>query len=234
MEALNSNKDTFHLARERMVNDQIVKRGIKDKAIIRIFQKLPRHQFVEPALKDQAYQDYPLGIGFGQTISQPYIVAFMTEKLKLKGHEKILEIGTGCGYQTAVLALLTKKVLSIERIKGLTLKAKKTLTSLGLTNIILRCGDGTLGWPEHAPFDRILIAAGGPEIPKPLIEQLVVGGFLIMPLAKNEKQDLVKITKTKTDYEIENLGSCRFVKLVGQHGFQTKASSLPFKKRSLV
>ncbi len=211
--------DIYHRARERMVQTQIAARGIKDPRVLEAMRKIPRHLFVEEALKDQAYGDYPLPIGEGQTISQPYIVALMTEALELKGPEKVLEVGTGSGYQAAILAELARQVFSIERYPSLAYRAKRLLEQLGYRNVIIKVGDGTKGWPEMAPFDAIIVTAAGPKIPEPLLEQLKDGGRLVMPVGDEWSQSLIKVTKWGDKLIQENLGAVRFVKLVGEHGF---------------
>ncbi|OAG27199.1 protein-L-isoaspartate(D-aspartate) O-methyltransferase [Thermodesulfatator autotrophicus] len=212
--------DIYQKARERMVQTQIAARGIKDPRVLAAMLKVPRHLFVEEALKDQAYGDYPLPIGEGQTISQPYIVALMTEALELKGPEKVLEVGTGSGYQAAILAELARWVYSIERYSSLARRAKRILESLGYNNVIIKVGDGTKGWPEAAPFDAIIVTAAGPKIPEPLIEQLKDGGRLVMPVGDEWSQYLIKVTKKGDQLIKENLGAVRFVKLVGEYGFK--------------
>ena len=214
------NKDIFSLARERMVRDQIEARGIKDKRLLNVMRKIPRHLFVEEALRNQAYNDYPLPIGEGQTISQPYIVALMTEALELKGQEKVLEIGTGCGYQTAILAELAQSVFTIERVPTLMQRAKAILDSLGYFNVAYKTGNGTLGWPEVAPFQGIIVTAAAPEIPQPYVEQLEPGGKMIIPLGDKFSQVLYKIIKLP-DGRIKKqyLCGCRFVPLVGIYGW---------------
>ncbi|MCD6213751.1 MAG: protein-L-isoaspartate(D-aspartate) O-methyltransferase [Candidatus Desulfofervidus sp.] len=214
------NKDIFSLARERMVRDQIEARGIKDKRLLNVMRKIPRHLFVEEALREQAYNDYPLPIGEGQTISQPYIVALMTEALELKGQEKVLEIGTGCGYQTAILAELAQSVFTIERLPTLMQRAKAILDSLGYFNVAYKTGNGTLGWPEVAPFQGIIVTAAAPEIPQPYVEQLEPGGKMVIPLGDKFSQVLYKIIKLP-DGRIKKqyLCGCRFVPLVGIYGW---------------
>jgi len=165
-----------------MVDTQIRSRGIKDERVLKAMGSVPRHLFIEEALRDQAYNDNPLPIGDNQTISQPYIVALMTEALELRGREKVLEIGTGSGYQTAILAELADQVFSIERIAFLASKARRVLDQLKYFNVAIRVGDGTYGWREESPFDAILIAAGAPDIPKKLLEQLKIGGRLVIPV----------------------------------------------------
>ena len=206
-----------------MVETQIIPRGIKDKRVIEAMLTIPRHLFVpEEALWSQAYSDYPLPIGERQTISQPYIVAFMTEALELKGTEKVLEIGTGSGYQTAILSMLAEKIYSIERISSLAARARKVLDSLGCSNVVINIGDGTLGWSEEAPFDAILTTAAAPDIPKCYVEQLNIGGKLVIPVGDEYSQTLVKIMKTKEGIIKQELGGCRFVKLVGRYGWKAE------------
>lgn len=212
--------DIYRRARERMVQTQIAARGIKDERVLSAMRKVPRHLFVEEALRDQAYADHPLPIGEGQTISQPYIVAFMTEALELKGHEKVLEVGTGSGYQAAILAELARWVYSIERHPRLLERARKILHELGYTNVILRLGDGTRGWPEAAPFEAIMVTAAGPKIPEPLLEQLAEGGRLVMPVGDEWSQYLVKVVKKDGRFHRQILEPVRFVKLVGEYGFK--------------
>ena len=212
--------DIYQKARERMVNTQIAARGIRDPRVLAAMRKVPRHLFVDEALKDQAYGDYPLPIGEGQTISQPYIVALMTEALELKGPEKVLEVGTGSGYQAAILAELARWVYSIERYPSLAQRAKRILEKLGYHNVIIKVGDGTKGWPEAAPFDAIIVTAAGPKIPEPLIAQLKDGGRLVMPVGDEWSQYLIKVTKKGDELIKENLGAVRFVKLVGEYGFK--------------
>lgn len=210
----------FDIARKRMVETQIVARGISDKRVIDAMLKVPRHAFVEEAMSAQAYSDSALPIGEKQTISQPYMVALMTETLQLTGVEKVLEIGTGSGYQAAILATVASRVYTIERIRSLALKARKALDSLGLLNVNLKIGDGSVGWEEEAPFDAIMVTAGAPSIPQALVDQLGVGGRLVIPVGNQLEQTLVRVTK-KDDGSIvrEELIDCRFVKLVGQFGW---------------
>jgi protein-L-isoaspartate(D-aspartate) O-methyltransferase len=210
----------FALARRKMVRQQLVARRIKDKRILNAMEKVPRHLFVEEGLWHQAYGDFPLPIGQGQTISQPYIVALMTEALQLKGDEKVLEIGTGSGYQAAILAEVTTRVFSIERISSMASKARKILDELGYANILIRVSDGTYGWSDEAPFDGIIVTAGAPEIPSTLVEQLKVGGRLVIPVGDEYSQILLKVVKKAQGYQEEDLGGVRFVKLVGDHGWK--------------
>ncbi|MBF0104092.1 MAG: protein-L-isoaspartate(D-aspartate) O-methyltransferase [Deltaproteobacteria bacterium] len=213
--------DTYAVARKRMISEQIISRHISDKRVIDIMSRVPRHEFVDDALKDQAYTDGPLSIGEGQTISQPFIVALMTETLLLSGAEKVLEIGTGCGYQTLILAMAARQVYTIERIKSLGLKARTRFKKFGLKNIVMRIGDGSLGWAEAAPFDRILIACAAPQVPDIFVKQLSEGGIMVIPVSTGSgHQDLLRITRKNNSVFTENLGACHFVKLVGRHGYQ--------------
>jgi len=209
----------FALARERMVMEQLERRGIRDSRVLRAMRKVPRHRFVDEALVGRAYGDYPLPIGEGQTISQPYMVALMTEALGLVGHERVLEIGTGSGYQTAVLAELCAKVFSVERIKGLADRAVGILDSLGYCNVLVRVGDGTLGWRDEAPFDTILVTAGAPVIPEALIEQLDPKGRIVLPVGDASTQVLRKGVRKETGIHWTELGDCVFVKLIGQQAW---------------
>jgi protein-L-isoaspartate(D-aspartate) O-methyltransferase len=209
----------FSKTRLRMAEEQLLARGIKDPRVISAMKKVPRHLFVEEALQSQAYSDHPLPIGEKQTISQPYMVALMTEALQLKGNEKVLEIGAGSGYQTAVLAEMAEKVFSVERIRSLAIRARNLLFSLGYINIEIKIFDGTYGWLEQSPFDAIIVTAGAPEIPQPLIDQLAVGGRLVIPVGDASYQDLFRVTRTEEGIKKENLGGCRFVKLIGKYGW---------------
>ncbi len=212
--------DLYRLARERMVETQIKARGIKDERVLKAMLKVPRHFFVDEALRDQAYGDFPLPIGEGQTISQPYIVALMTEALELKGIERVLEIGTGSGYQTAILAELALWVYTIERFPTLLERAKKVLNELGYKNISFKLDDGTLGWKEAAPFDAIIVTAASPDIPPPLVEQLAEGGRIVIPVGDELSQTLIKGIKRGGKLHTKALEPVRFVKLVGAYGFK--------------
>lgn len=195
--------------------------GIKDERVLAAMNTVPRHLFVPEALRSQAYKDNALPIAGGQTISQPFIVARMTELLELKGRERVLEIGTGTGYQTAVLALLARKVYTVERIDPLASEAKERLVNIGYRNISYRTADGTEGWPVYAPFDAVLVAAGGPEIPTPLADQLEIGGRLVVPVGSDKKsQRLILVTRTEKGFTNEDRGPCSFVPLIGQHGWK--------------
>jgi protein-L-isoaspartate(D-aspartate) O-methyltransferase len=215
--------DRYVKQRTKMVDSQIKSRGIGDQRVLKVMETIPRHFFVDEALRDQAYNDNPLPIDERQTISQPYIVALMTEALNLKGNEKVLELGTGSGYQTAILAELAERVFSIERIASLASGARKILDSLNYYNVAIRVGDGTYGWKEESPFDAIIVTAGAPDIPKTLVEQLVVGGRLVIPIGGRHSQALIKLTRLSediNDVNKEDLGGCRFVDLVGDHGWE--------------
>ncbi len=210
----------FEIAREHMVARDLRPKGIHDPRVLKAIGKVPRHLFVDEALWDQAYGDYPLPIGYGQTISQPYIVAIMTQELGLKGQERVLEIGTGSGYQTAVLAELAKAVFSVERISALLSKARRILDKLGYSNVHLKLDDGTWGWKDHAPFDAILVAAASPQIPQPLVDQLKDPGIMLIPVGDEYSQTLVKLIKEGGRIYQEEMGGVRFVKLVGDHGWK--------------
>jgi protein-L-isoaspartate(D-aspartate) O-methyltransferase len=199
---------------------EVVKRGITDQRVLDAMLDIPRHIFVEEAMADQAYSDGSLPIGEKQTISQPYIVAKMTQMLELTGREKVLELGTGSGYQAAVLATLADRVYTVERIRPLALKARKALDSLGLLNVNLKIGDGTDGWSEEAPFDAILVTAGAPQIPQCLIDQLAPGGRLVIPVGDRVDQQLVLITKDAEGNVVrQEADGCRFVRLIGKNGW---------------
>jgi protein-L-isoaspartate(D-aspartate) O-methyltransferase len=207
-------------ARERMVREQLIKRGIEDPRVLAVMRAVLRHLYVDEALAGRAYSDATLPIGEGQTLSQPFIVARMTEALQLTGSEEVLEIGTGSGYQTSVLAGLCQRVYTIERHPKLADKARRRLRQLNIHNVIYRTGDGTLGWPEPRQFDRILVTAGAPVIPESFVDQLAVGGFLLIPEGGKESQELVRVIKQENNQiKREVLELCRFVPLVGEKGW---------------
>jgi protein-L-isoaspartate(D-aspartate) O-methyltransferase len=210
----------YEQARNRMVEQQIIARGIKDPLVIKAMRKVPRHLFVDEGLRTRSYDDYPLPISHGQTISQPYIVALMTEALNLKGGEKVLEIGTGSGYQSAVLAEIVDTVYSVERIPGLAKKSREILDSLGYYNVIIKVGDGTYGWKDKAPFDGIIVTASAPSIPDPLLEQLKDGGRLIIPVGDFFSQDLILVRRQGNRFIKSSYGGVRFVKLIGAFGWK--------------
>lgn len=203
-----------------MVDEQLIPRSITDHETLEAMRKVPRHLFVEDAMQDQAYGDFPLPIGRGQTISQPYIVALMTQALNLKGHESVLEIGTGSGYQAAILSRICEKVYTVERIDSLLVQARKVFDSLHYLNILTKLDDGTHGWPEYSPYDAIIVTAGGPKIPEPLLEQLADPGTLVIPVGDRGVQDLRRVTKKDGQVTEETIEYVRFVNLIGDHGWQ--------------
>ena len=213
-------EDEFAAVRRRMVDTQIEARGVSDPLVLEAMRRVPRHRFVPQGLWDQAYNDYPLPIGEDQTISQPYIVALMTEALELRSTDRVLEIGTGSGYQAAVLAELAAEVYSIDRLASLAENAKKVLAVLSYKNFHVRVGDGTLGWPEEAPFEAILVTAGAHQVPRPLVEQLALGGRLVIPVGDRFSQTLTRIRKTKEGLKYDYMGGCRFVRLIGEYGWK--------------
>ena len=206
-----------------MVETQIRARGVADQRVLKAVEKIPRHLFVTESLSDQAYNDNPLPIESQQTISQPYIVALMTEALELTGSEKVLEIGTGSGYQTAVLAELAERIFSVERIASLAAGARRILDALGYYNVAIRVGDGTYGWRDESPFAAIIVTAGAPKVPRLLVEQLSLGGRLVIPVGTYSSQTLLKVTRLSDDPEdikLEKLCGCRFVALIGENGWK--------------
>ena len=209
----------FQRQRQEMVRVQIEARGITDQRVLAALRKVPRHLFVSEALRDQAYGDFPLPIGDQQTISQPYIVSEMTQALQLTEEDRVLEIGTGSGYQAAIIAEVAFRVYTIERIHSLLVKARNLFDKLHYHNIVTRYSDGTAGWIEESPFDAIIVTAGAPKIPTPLVNQLVVGGRMVVPVGDQHSQDLIKLYKDEDGIHKTNLGGCRFVKLVGEYGW---------------
>lgn len=210
--------DSFGGYRTQLV-ELLREKGIRDLAVLRAVQKVPRHRFVPESVRHRAYEDSPLPIGNGQTISQPWVQATYLQALELTGYEKVLEIGTGSGYQTALLGVLASMVFSVERHSALAESAREVLEEVGIKNVTILVGDGTLGWGPFAPYDAILVSAASPEAPAPLLEQLADGGRLVVPLGDRENQVLTMITREGDGYRRENLGGVRFVPLVGQHGF---------------
>lgn len=215
--------DEFAIPRLRMVERLRDHYGIADTRVLDVMNKMPRHLFVPEALRSQAYKDNALPIASGQTISQPYIVARMTEILELTRRDKVLEIGAGTGYQTAVLAALSRSVFAVERLANLATEARDRLKVLGIYNVSLKTDDGTAGWEAYAPYDAILVAAGGPEIPQPLVAQLKSGGRLVIPVGPDPKnQNLIRLVKTETGIQTQDFGPCAFVPLIGEHGWRQK------------
>jgi protein-L-isoaspartate(D-aspartate) O-methyltransferase len=209
----------FETARELMVQRQLIARGIKDKRVLDAMRSVPRHLFVENSLIDEAYDDTPLPIGEGQTISQPYMVAIMTELLDLRENETVLEIGTGSGYQAAVLSRLCKWVYTVERLAALSKKAQKSISECGYTNVTFLVDDGTIGDPEHAPFDGIIVTAGAPQIPSTLVDQLATGGRIVIPVGDKYSQTLKLVEKTVDGTKMSDHTGCRFVDLIGEFGW---------------
>lgn len=212
-------QDYYHTIRQRMVHEQLIPRGIHDPRVLAVMGEVPRHLFVDDAMQAHAYGDYPLPIGDGQTISQPFIVAFMTQALQLTGGEKVLEIGTGSGYQAVILSRLCARVFTVERLNSLVASSRRLFDRLRCYNIQSKLDDGTLGWPEHAPYDAIMVTAGGPEIPEPLVAQLADPGRMVIPVGEQEHQELRLVTKKDGQIQEEVLEWVRFVNLIGEHGW---------------
>lgn len=202
-----------------MIAEQIVARGIKDKRVLSAMQKIERHLFVPESLQNEAYGDYPLPIGENQTISQPYMVASMTEELKLTPEDKVLEIGTGSGYQTAVLAEIAREVYSVERMQKLAEEARTRLNTMGYENVVITESDGSEGLPEHSPYDAIIVTAGAKTVPQPLLQQLRENGRLVIPVGERLVQTLMKFTKINSEIRQEKLFDCMFVPLIGENGW---------------
>lgn len=210
----------YSIARRRMVAQHVVARGIHDEELIHVMEELPRHLFVEEALQSQAYTDYALPIGEKQTISQPYMVAIMTQSLELKRSDRVLEIGTGSGYQAAVLSRLVTHVYSVERIANLARRARRVLDKIGCSNVHIQVCDGTSGWGEQAPFDAIVVTAGAPDIPQHYLQQLEIGGRLVIPVGGSGAQILKRVTRvSENHFDYEDILECRFVPLIGKHGW---------------
>lgn len=221
--AISNRKYEYSIPRERMVARLREHYGIRDARVLEAMRSVPRHFFVPEALQSRAYGDHALPISANQTISQPFIVARMTELLELDRDSRVLEIGAGSGYQTAVLSFIAAQVYSIERIGDLAREAQARIRQLEIYNATVKCFDGTLGWAAHAPYDAILVAAGGPTVPDPLIAQLKIGGRLVVPVGESrEAQRLIRVSKTETGLREEDHGGCAFVPLIGQHGWQDR------------
>ncbi|MCG6931293.1 MAG: protein-L-isoaspartate(D-aspartate) O-methyltransferase [Desulfofustis sp.] len=213
-------KDRFATVRERMVQEQLLPRGIVDASVLDVMRTVPRHLFVDDALQSRAYGDFPLPIAAGQTISQPYIVALMTQALGLTGNERVLEIGTGSGYQAAILSRLCSQVYTVERINVLLAGARRVFDKLRYFNIVAKLDDGTLGWPEHGPYDAIMVTAGGPKLPQPLVNQLADGGRLVIPVGDPRLQVLQLVQRSGDEIVVQELEKVRFVDLVGEYGWR--------------
>ncbi len=208
----------FEAARAKLIKH--LSSEIRDERVLAVMTRIPRERFVPPGEQDLAYEDIPLPIGLDQTISQPFIVALMTEALELTGSEKVLEVGTGSGYQTAILAELTRLVITVERLPALTEGAKRALDSLGYTNIMVHLAEKTLGWPAEAPYDAIMVTAGAPRVPVDLLAQLAIGGRLVIPIGSRYLQELYKVTKRRKKNIVQNLGGCRFVPLIDKNAWE--------------
>ena len=224
-EANDAAQRDFAAQRESMVTNQIEMRGVRDPRVLDAMRAVPRHHFVPAFQAASAYHDAPLPIGQGQTISQPYIVALMTEMLELEGDERVLEVGTGSGYQAAILARLAAEVISVERFAALAQEARERLADLGVDNVQVVVGDGSLGWPEAAPYDAIVVTAASPEVPPPLEEQLAEGGRLVVPIGQRWTQSLVRVRRKGGRLKRETTISVAFVPLIGAHGWQQRGET---------
>lgn len=211
--------DRFETIRQRMVQEQLINRGIFDPRVLAVMGEVPRHLFVDDAMQGNAYGDHPLPIVDGQTISQPFIVAYMTQALQLTGREKVLEIGTGSGYQAVILSRLCAKLYTVERLNSLLASSRRIFDRLHCYNIQSKLDDGTLGWPEYAPYDAIMVTAGGPEIPEPLVAQLADSGRMVIPVGDQDVQELQLVTKKDGVVQVELLERVRFVNLIGEYGW---------------
>jgi protein-L-isoaspartate(D-aspartate) O-methyltransferase len=208
-----------YVAQRRGLIERIREKGIRDLEILRAFDVIPRHEFVPQAVWHRAYEDAPIPIGFGQTASQPSLQALYMQLLELRSEDRVLEIGTGSGFQTAVLAQLVQQVYSVERVRELAVRAREILERLRISNVALLVGDGTIGWRRYAPYDAILVAAGGPEVPEPLLDQLAMGGRMLIPVGSRETQRLILVRRTPNDIVYEEVLDCKFVPLLGRFGW---------------
>lgn len=215
----------FDSQRRQMVKDQLQARGITDARVLQAFLTVPRHLFVPKQAEHEAYADRPVPIGGGQTVSQPYIVALTAQLLRLQGHERVLEIGTGSGYQLAILAQLALEVFSVERLPGLAEQARARLERLGYLNVHMTYGNGSVGWAEHAPYDAIVVGAAAPSIPQPLIEQLAERGRLVIPVGPRQSQILTLVEKHGGTLHMRQITSCVFVPFIGEYGWPSDESS---------
>ncbi|MEP7270524.1 MAG: protein-L-isoaspartate(D-aspartate) O-methyltransferase [Acidobacteriota bacterium] len=218
--SLGNNPQDYARQRMSMVERLRDRYGIRDERILEAMGRIPRHMFVPEVLRSHAYGDHALPIAGGQTISQPYIVARETELLEITNRDRVLEIGAGSGYQTAILAQVAGTVFAIERLAELARGAQQLLKALGITNVIVKCFDGTRGWSEFAPYRGILVAAGSPEVPQPLVDQVGMGGHLVIPIGTEKEQHLTRVTRVENGTVVEDHGPCQFVKLIGQHGWE--------------
>ena len=216
-----------YVAQRRALIERIREKGIRDLEILRAFDVVPRHEFLPQAVWHRAYEDAPIPIGFGQTASQPSLQALYMQLLELRHEDRVLEIGTGSGFQTAVLAQLVSQVYSIERVRELAVRAREILERLRISNVALLVGDGTIGWRRYAPYDAILVAAGGPEVPEPLLDQLAVGGRMLIPVGSREAQRLMLVRRTPGDVVYEEVLDCKFVPLLGRFGWAEDGGAIP-------
>jgi protein-L-isoaspartate(D-aspartate) O-methyltransferase len=214
-----SSEHSYKLLRETMINEQLIARGIKNERVLEVFRTIPRELFVSQGMRGHAYADRPVPIGYEQTISQPYMVAIMTVALETEPEHRVLEIGTGSGYQAAILSKLVERVYTIERVGELTISARHVFEELDLRNIVSRTGDGTIGWSEYEPFDRIVVTAGAPVAPPTLMRQLADGGRLVIPVGSRHEQTLRIIERQGDSYQDSNAGGCIFVPLIGREGW---------------
>lgn len=213
-----------YVAQRRALIERIREKGIRELEILRAFDTIPRHEFVPQAVWHRAYEDAPIPIGFGQTASQPSLQALYMQLLELRSEDRVLEIGTGSGFQTAVLAQLVRQVYSVERVRELAVRAREILEKLRISNVALMVGDGTIGWRRYAPYDAILVAAGGPEVPEPLLDQLAVGGRMLIPVGSRDAQRLILVRRTSSELLYEEVLDCKFVPLLGRFGWAEPGS----------